>query len=146
MQFVYLWPNETLYHSSRASESLLHSYERSFNGFVAKLTEEEMKKISSKRITFEKWYLELQKKQSPFQSDEISMFRHGERSLCVPKRKEDAAHNEVMGFHGISSRSHESNGAGKRHYSGGAGHRDLAWIWKLACCLCSCCNCNRQVF
>lgn len=61
MQFVYLWPNETLYHSSRASKSLLHSYERSFNGFVAKLTEEEMKKIASKRITFEKWYLELQK-------------------------------------------------------------------------------------
>ncbi|CAK9171822.1 unnamed protein product [Ilex paraguariensis] len=32
---------------SRASESLLHSYQRSFNGFVAKLTEEEGKKIAS---------------------------------------------------------------------------------------------------
>ncbi|XP_028096671.1 cucumisin-like [Camellia sinensis] len=31
---------------SRASESLLHSYQRSFNGFVAKLTEEEKKKLA----------------------------------------------------------------------------------------------------
>ncbi|KAL8552039.1 hypothetical protein ACS0TY_000920 [Phlomoides rotata] len=33
--------------SKRASESWLHSYKRSFNGFVAKLTEEEKQKISS---------------------------------------------------------------------------------------------------
>ncbi|XP_058208208.1 cucumisin-like [Rhododendron vialii] len=32
---------------SKASESLLHSYQRSFNGFVAKMTEEEMNKMSS---------------------------------------------------------------------------------------------------
>ncbi|GMP23184.1 hypothetical protein CsSME_00000872 [Camellia sinensis var. sinensis] len=33
--------------SSRASKSLLHSYKRSFNGFVAKLTEEEKEKLAS---------------------------------------------------------------------------------------------------
>ncbi|KAH7853702.1 hypothetical protein Vadar_005684 [Vaccinium darrowii] len=33
--------------SSKASKSLLYSYKRSFNGFVARLTEEEMKKIAS---------------------------------------------------------------------------------------------------
>ncbi|KAG8380759.1 hypothetical protein BUALT_Bualt06G0049400 [Buddleja alternifolia] len=33
--------------SKRASESWLHSYKRSFNGFVAKLTEEEKNKIAS---------------------------------------------------------------------------------------------------
>ncbi|XP_074349649.1 cucumisin-like [Apium graveolens] len=32
---------------SRASQSLLHSYKRSFNGFVAKLTEEERNKMST---------------------------------------------------------------------------------------------------
>ncbi|PSR93151.1 Cucumisin like [Actinidia chinensis var. chinensis] len=32
---------------SKASESLLHSYQKSFNGFVAKLTEEEMKKLAT---------------------------------------------------------------------------------------------------
>ncbi|XP_057475364.1 cucumisin-like [Actinidia eriantha] len=32
---------------SKASESLLHSYQKSFNGFVANLTEEEMKKLAS---------------------------------------------------------------------------------------------------
>ncbi|KAH7856066.1 hypothetical protein Vadar_032362 [Vaccinium darrowii] len=33
--------------SNNASESLLYSYKRSFNGFVAKMTEEEMKKMAS---------------------------------------------------------------------------------------------------
>ncbi|XP_063945512.1 cucumisin-like isoform X1 [Daucus carota subsp. sativus] len=33
--------------SSRASQSLLHSYKRSFNGFVAKLTEEERNRLST---------------------------------------------------------------------------------------------------
>lgn len=34
--------------SSFAAEALLHSYKRSFNGFVVKLTEEEAQKISGK--------------------------------------------------------------------------------------------------
>ncbi|KAL0303776.1 UNVERIFIED_CONTAM: Cucumisin [Sesamum radiatum] len=33
--------------SKRASESWLYSYKRSFNGFVAKLTEDEKTKIAS---------------------------------------------------------------------------------------------------
>ncbi|GFZ15045.1 subtilase family protein [Actinidia rufa] len=42
--------------SSKASESLLHSYQKSFNGFVAKLTEEEMKKLASNKIIGAKYY------------------------------------------------------------------------------------------
>ena len=34
--------------SKRASDSLLYSYKRSFNGFVAKLTEEEKERLASK--------------------------------------------------------------------------------------------------
>ncbi|KAL7253252.1 hypothetical protein ACSBR1_007727 [Camellia fascicularis] len=46
---------------SRASESLLHSYQRSFNGFVAKLTEEEKKKLAAALPTISsKWQQQQQ--------------------------------------------------------------------------------------
>ncbi|RVW97518.1 Cucumisin [Vitis vinifera] len=57
-----------------ASEYLLHSYKRSFNGFVAKLTEEESKKLSS---------------------------RHGRGCVCVPKWNEETPYHKVMDFIGF---------------------------------------------
>ncbi|KAK4385386.1 Cucumisin [Sesamum angolense] len=61
--------------SKRGSESWLYSYKRSFNGFVAKLTEEEKTKIASE---------------------------FGRSGVCVPKHKKATAHDKIMGLHGLS--------------------------------------------
>ncbi|KAL6311900.1 hypothetical protein AAG906_010954 [Vitis piasezkii] len=67
---IFQWINAF---SNIASDSLLYSYKRSFNGFVVKLTEEEMKELEG---------------------------MDGVVSIFLMRRK--APHNKVMGFHWVS--------------------------------------------
>lgn len=82
-------------------EAILHSYKKSFNGFVIKLTEQEAEKMAGTiyNLLFypNYYYLKIFTQISQKKNHVVKYFgiccRNGHCCLCFPKQEESSAHN-----------------------------------------------------